>query len=168
MREKRLRERTQRKGVVSAQSTSTTDRVQTKNSHLRVHLPLDLAPLAGRAARVHDNLRVGSGEEDDTDDPGRVPDDTTSQKRRLEVDRVFLVGSAVGAGLDDGRVKPEHVDVGGFAVDLEPGGSARLGGSKVRELGNGMTRLEVRLSVQVLGLDVGDVLLLRGGANGNI
>lgn len=161
-RERRVRSRLQRK----------TRETSSKDSHLRVHLPLHLTPLTGSSSRVHDDLAIGSSEDDDSDDPGRVSKDASSKESRLEVDGVSMLFSGSSFGCfsldDDGSVEPEHVDLGGFAVDSESSGRAGDGGSKVSEFGDGVSRLEVRLSVEVLGLDVGDVFFLRGRADDDV
>lgn len=139
---------------------------------MRVHLPLDLTPLTRGSSRVHDDLAIGSSEDDDSDDPGGVSKDASSKESRLKVDGMSMKfpGSSFGCFSldDDGSVEPEHVDLSGFAVDSESSGRARDGGSKVSEFGDGVSRLEVRLSVEVLGLDVGHVFFLGGRADDDV
>jgi hypothetical protein len=142
---------------------------------LGVHLPLDLTPLTRRSARVEHDLRVGPGEDDDPDDPSRVPEHTAPQQRRLEIDRVLnllsrpSLRSLARLTLDnDGGVESEHVDVRRLAVDSEAGSRAGEGGSEVGELGHAVTGFEVGLAVEVLGLDVGDVFLFRGRADDDV
>lgn len=143
-----------------------------RDAHHGVHLPLDPATLARRSSRVEHDLGVATGHDDDSDDPVGVADDGSSQEDGVEVDGAsqrlaILVETTVLE--DDGGVVLEHVDVGGFGFDDELGVSGDVGrGSEVGEFGDGVAGLEVRLSVEVLRLDVADVLLLGRGADDEI
>lgn len=66
----------------------------------------------------------------------------------------------------DGSVELVHVGVGTVAFDSEGvGGTGTVvGRAEVSESGRGIAGLEVRLSVEVLGFDKGDVVVFGGSA----
>lgn len=134
------------------------------DEHLGVHLALDLAALGGGAARVEDDLGVLARVQDDADDPARVPEHGATEERVLEVD-----GRLAGL-VHDRRGELVHVRVGPVALDREGLAAVRRGGgvAHVRERGRGVARLEVRLAVQVLRLDVRHVLVLARRADEDI
>lgn len=145
--------------------------IQCEDSHHGVHLTLDLGSLAGGSSRVEHNLRIATRHDDDTDDPVRVPQDRSAEEDRVERDgapQVPTVLALASIVKDDGGVVGEHVDVGRLAVDGELGVGDEARGAEMGELGDGGAGLEVRLSIEVLRLDVADILLLGRGANDTI
>ena len=69
----------------------------------------------------------------------------------------------------DSSVVSEHVDVGCFSSDDELGFVGNGGRSaKMSEFGNGGTRFEIGFSIEILGFDEANVLLLRSSANDEI
>lgn len=138
---------------------------QSYNSHHGVHLPLDLATLTRRSARVEHNLGILAGHGNASDDPVGVPHNGSTKKDGIESDGTperpaVLADSTI---VDDyGGVEAEHVDAGGLGFDGELGLSREVGGgAEVGKFGDGVARLEVGLSVEILGFDVADVLLFR-------
>lgn len=131
-----------------------------RNVHLRIYLTLYSAALAWGTARVEDDLCVHTSEEDESDGPICIPKDCATQEDHLDIDgRCLSVAS-------DGSVELVHVGVRTFAIDCEwvGGAGAILGGAKVSESRGRIAGLEVGLSIEVLGFDKGDVLVLGGSA----
>lgn len=133
-------------------------RTQGRNIHLRINLTLYSTALAGSTTRVEDDFCVHASEKNEADCPIRVAEDGAAQEDHLEIDGGFLTVSGGGS------VELVHVWIGTVAIDSERGGCTECGGAKVGESRGGVAGLEVCLSVEVLGFDKGDVVVLGGGA----
>lgn len=134
--------------------------MEVKSVHLRIDLTLYSAAFAWGTARVEDDLGIHTSEEDNADGPICVPEDSATQENHLDIDGRHLSVAS------NSSVELVHVGVRTVAFDCEgiEGTGAVLGGAKVSKGRRRVAGLEIGLSIEVLGFDKGDVLVLRGSA----
>ena len=126
------------------------------HQHHGVHLALDPTTLTWRAARVENELSIKTGVHNDADDPSGIPKYRTAQQRRLQINRISLV-----ADRDCGS-KLVHQNLRAVAFDPESilCVGTRRGIAEVGKRRDGIARFEIRLAIQIFGLDEGNILVL--------
>ncbi|KAH6605615.1 hypothetical protein Trco_004768 [Trichoderma cornu-damae] len=139
-----------------------------------VHFAGDAGTLAGRDAGIHHDLGVVAGEDDDAQDPLGVSQVAASQHQVVNGDGFgHFLGLVVQVAGDlllppDGAIVLVEVGLGSLALDPELGALAVPSVPDAAAAAEGLSDLEVRLAVQVFGLNVAGTVGIGGGEDDDV